>query len=91
MPVKVKIPTALRQYAGGQDTIDLDGDDVGQVLAKLGEGFPELAGHLFDDQGELRNFVNVYLNDQSIRDLEGSASRLSSGDELTIVPAIAGG
>jgi molybdopterin converting factor small subunit len=91
MPIKVMIPTALRQFADGQDTIDLEGADVGQVLGQLADAFPELKRHLFDDDGKLRNFVNVYVNDENIRDNQQQSTPLRPGDELTIVPAIAGG
>jgi len=91
IPVKVMIPTALRQFADGQDTIELEGTRVGQVLRRLGEAYPELKKHLFSDDGELRNFVNVFINDDNIRDKDQQDTLLEAGDELTIVPAIAGG
>ena len=91
MPVKVIIPTALRQYADDNDTVEFDGDTVGKVLEQLGRTFPALRPHLFNDDGELRNFVNVFLNDENIRDRDNQATPLQPGDELTIVPAIAGG
>lgn len=91
MSVKVLIPTALRQYADGQDTVELSGDKVAAVLDQLGGKFPDLKPHLFNDDGELRNFVNVFLNDENIRDLSGQDTAVKPGDELTIVPAIAGG
>ena len=91
MATKVMIPTALRQFASNRDTMDLDGENVGEVLQKLANEFPELKRHLFDDGGQLRNFVNVFLNDQNIRDLDNQQTPLNAGDELTIVPAVAGG
>lgn len=91
MPVKVMIPTALRQFANGNDTIDLEGVDVGQIMGRLADTFPQLKRHMFDDDGELRNFVNVYINDENIRDRQQQGTPLQPGDELTIVPAIAGG
>lgn len=91
MPVKVLIPTALRQYAGDQDTVELEGQSAGDVLDRLGETYPELSQHLFDADGNLRNFVNVFLNDDNIRDRDGRDTPLADGDELMIIPAIAGG
>ena len=91
MPVKIMIPTALRQYAGDSDTVELDGGNVGDVLDQLGRSFPELSQHLFDADGNLRNFVNVFINDDNIRDRDGRDTALADGDELMIIPAIAGG
>jgi len=91
MAVKVMIPVALRQFAGGSDTVEFSGQTVGEVLKQLGEQFPDLRKHLFGDDGELRNFVNVFLNDENIRDRDGQATVLSDSDELVIVPAVAGG
>jgi adenylyltransferase/sulfurtransferase len=91
MAIKVMIPTALRQFADGRDTVELAGANVGQILEQLGQTFPELKRHLFSDDGVLRNFVNVYINDENIRDRNDRDTPLKDGDELTIVPAIAGG
>jgi molybdopterin converting factor small subunit len=91
MSVKVMIPSALRQFAGGQDTIELDGPDVGSVLQKLTEGYPDLKPHLLGDDGTLRNFVNVFVNDENIRDMQKQDTPLGIGDEVLIVPAVAGG
>ena len=91
MPVKVMIPTALRQYTGGLDTGELGGDRVGAVLSALGEAHPELKRHLFTDDGALRSFVNVFVNDENIRDRQQQDTPLAEGDELMIIPAVAGG
>ncbi len=91
MPVKVLIPTALRQFAEGQDAIELDGERIGHVFEALADGFPQLKTHLFSDDGQLRNFVNVFVNDQNIRDMQQQDTPVSDGDEILIVPAIAGG
>ena len=91
MAVKVMIPTALRQLANGQDTLDLNGENVGQVLQQLGETFPELRQHIFSDEGAVRNFINVFVNDQNIRDMDNLETTLTDGDELTLIPAVAGG
>lgn len=91
MTIKVSIPTALRQYANGKNTVELPGSNVGQVLGQLAEGYPELRRHLFSDDGQVRNFVNVFVNDENIRDRENQDTDLREGDELVIVPAVAGG
>lgn len=91
MGIPVYIPTALRQFANEQDKIELDGNTVGEVLQTLSDNYPDLRRHLFNDQGALRNFVNVYVNDDDIRYLQKTDTVLKSGDEITIVPAVAGG
>ena len=91
MPIKVMIPTALRSFAGGQNTITLEGATVGEVLGQLNEQCPELKRHLYADDGSLRNFVNVFVNDANIRDRENQDTPIADGDELSIVPSIAGG
>ncbi len=91
MSVKVMIPTALRSYADGHDTVELEGGNVREVLTKLTDQHPQLKAQLFSDTGDLRNFVNVFVNDENIRDRESSDTSLSDGDEVAIVPAVAGG
>ena len=89
--VTVRIPTALRPHADNRDSIDLSGNSVKEVLASLAGEYPELAKRLFKAENELNRFVNVYLNDEDIRFLENLDTPIKSGDELSIVPAIAGG
>lgn len=91
MSLKVSIPTALRHFADGQNTVELAGENVGQVLRQLGDRFPQLQHHLFTDDGDVRNFVNVFVNDDNIRDCNQLDTPLCDGDEVTIVPAVAGG
>ena len=91
MSVKVMIPTALRQFADNQDTMDMQAANVAEVFSQLGEQFPELKKHLFDADGNVRNFVSVFLNEDNIRDLQNLETAVSDGDELAIVPAVAGG
>ncbi len=91
MGVQVLLPTALRSYANDQADIVLEGGNVGEVLDNLTAEFPELKQHLFDDEGNLRNFVNVYVNEDNIRALDMSNSAVKDGDEITLVPAVAGG
>ena len=87
----VFIPTPLRQYVGGRDTLDVGGRTVDEVLAELVEGHGQLRKHLYDEQGRLRRFVNIYLNDEDIRYLQKGDTAVAAGDEVSIVPAIAGG
>jgi len=88
---KVLIPTPLRQYAGKQDSVELSGSTVGEVLNALTTQHPDLRRQLYNDQGKLRSFVNVYLNDEDIRYLEKDATPVKDGDTVSIVPSIAGG
>jgi len=88
---KVLIPTPLRQYAGKQDTVELSGSTVGEVLTGLTSQFGDLRKHLYNDEGKLRSYVNVYLNDEDIRYLDKEASPVKVGDTISIVPSIAGG
>src|ERR1700733_9773624 len=88
---KVLIPTPLRQYSEKQDSVELTGTTVGEVLGSLTTKFPDLRKQLFSDEGKLRSFVNVYLNDEDIRYLKKDATPVASSDTLSIVPSIAGG
>jgi adenylyltransferase/sulfurtransferase len=91
MSVTVAIPTPLRNFTGGRDAIDLPGATVGEVLDGLLTAHAGLKRHLVQDDGRLRTFVNLYLNDTDIRQLESTSTRVREGDVLTIVPSIAGG
>ena len=91
MAVKVLIPTALRRYANDQGTVEAEGGNVNEVLNNLTQNYPDLRSHLYDDGGKLRNFVNVYVNEENIRALDLDNTRVKSGDEVTLVPAVAGG
>ena len=88
---KVLIPTPLRQFADKHDSVDLPGATVGEVLSALTTQFPDLRKQIFNDEGKLRSFVNVYLNDEDIRYLKKDATPVADGDTLSIVPCIAGG
>jgi molybdopterin/thiamine biosynthesis adenylyltransferase/rhodanese-related sulfurtransferase/molybdopterin converting factor small subunit len=88
---KVLIPTPLRQYAGKQDSVELTGSTVGEVLTALTTQHPDLRQQLYNAEGKLRSFVNVYLNDEDIRYLEKDATPVKDGDTVSIVPSIAGG
>ena len=91
MPVKVIIPTPLRPYTGKRDAVEYDAKTVGEALASLTTQFAELRKHLYADDGRLRSFVNVYVNDEDIRYLQKEATPIREGDTISIVPSIAGG
>src|SRR5690349_20076307 len=88
---KILIPTALRQFTAQSDSVEVNGTTVGDALRSLTERYPELRKNLFNDQGKLRSFVNVYVNDEDIRYLEKDATKLTGGETISIVPSIAGG
>ncbi|MGH9835526.1 MAG: ubiquitin-like small modifier protein 1, partial [Blastocatellia bacterium] len=85
------IPTALRQYAGGQVSVNVEATQIGEALAQLTAQFPDLQKHLFDASGKLRSFVNIYVNDEDIRHLQKEDTEIKETDEISIVPSIAGG
>lgn len=87
----IRIPTPLRQYTNGQAEITVAGADVGAALSDLIGQHPGLRAHLYTDTGELRAFVNVFLNDEDVRHLQGPATPVATSDRLMIVPSIAGG
>jgi len=91
MAVKVIIPTPLRPYAGKQESVDLQASTVAEALVGLTTRFSELKKHLYADDGRLRSFVNIYVNDEDIRYLQKEATDLRDGDTVSIVPSIAGG
>jgi adenylyltransferase/sulfurtransferase len=91
MPVKVIIPTPLRQYAGKKDSISIEARTVAEALAGLTTQYGDLRRHLYTDDGKLRSFVNIYLNDEDIRYLQREQTPLKENDVLSIVPSIAGG
>ena len=87
----IRVPTPLRPYAGGNKDIPVEADTVGQALRQLTETYPALQAHLYDDAGNLRPYVNLFVNDEDVRHLQGGDTPLASDDRLTIVPSIAGG
>jgi len=91
MAVKVIIPTPLRVYAAKKDSAEVSAQTVGEALGGLTVQFAELRKHLFTDDGKLRSFVNVYLNDEDIRYMAKEATPVKDGDVVSIVPSIAGG
>ena len=91
MPVTVRIPTPLRAVAKGNADVQAKGDTIEDVIGDLEHQFPGLRERLVDESGELRRFINIYVNQEDIRFLENKATVLKDGDEVAIVPAIAGG
>ena len=91
MATKILIPTPLRTYTAMQDTIEVEGGTVGELLSNMTSTYTELRKHLFTEDGKLRNFVNIYVNDDDIRYLDKEETLVSSDDTVSIVPSVAGG
>ena len=91
MSVSVRIPTPLRKLTGELDVVSGDGGTLTSCIESLEEQYPGLKERLCDEAGELRRFVNVYVNGEDVRFLAGMATALKAGDEVSIVPAVAGG
>ena len=91
MPHRVLIPTPLRPYTGNQDAVEVEGRTVGEALSALTSRYGDLRRHLYADDGKLRSFVNIYINDDDIRYLDRDATALKPGDVISIVPSVAGG
>ena len=88
---KIHIPTPLRQYTGKQAAVEVKAGTVAEALSELVSGHPDLRRHLYTDDGKLRAFVNVYLNDEDVRYLQKEATAVQDNDSISIVPSIAGG
>ena len=89
--VKVRIPTPLRPLTGGKGEVETDAADIRSMIDSLNGQFPGLKSRICDDKGEIRRFVNIYLNEEDIRFLSGKETLINDGDHISIVPAIAGG
>ncbi len=87
----IKIPPVLRASVGGEREVSAEGGNVGEVLRSLADEHPATAPQLFGENGELNRYVNVYLNDEDVRVLDGLQTRVSDGDTVVILPAMAGG
>jgi len=88
---KIHIPTPLRQYVGKQATVEVSAATVAEAMDALVAKHPDVRRHLYTDEGKLRAFVNLYVNDEDIRYLQKEATAVSEGDSISIVPSIAGG
>ena len=91
MPNQVRIPTPLRRLTDQQSTVTAEGTTVAELIDSLDASFPGMKARLCDDDGELRHFVNIYVNSEDVRYMDGIGTALSDGDEVSIVPAVAGG
>jgi molybdopterin synthase sulfur carrier subunit len=91
MAVKVRIPTPLRKLTNELDIVSTDGGTLGAAIDGLESSYPGLKERICDDQGEIRRFVNIYVNGEDVRFLSGLQTSLKTGDEVSIVPAVAGG
>ena len=91
MSVIVKIPTPLRKLTADQDSVSADGASLSECITSLESSYPGLKERLYDESGEIRRFVNIYVNGEDVRFLQGLATPLKDGDEVSIVPAVAGG
>ena len=91
MPVKVQVPAVLRPHVGGQKSVEASPGTLRDVIAELVGAYPSLSEHLLGEEGQLHRFVNVYVNDEDVRYLEGLDTKLGGGDVLAILPAVAGG
>ena len=91
MPKKVRIPTPLRKLTNNEELVEVNAATIGAAIQELQARFPGIAERLVDDKGEVRRFVNVYVNEEDIRFLQNNATPLKDGDDISIIPAIAGG
>ena len=91
MSVAIRLPTVLRPAASGQSIVNVDGDTIGQVLETLQQTYPAIAGQVLTQEGSLHRFVNVYVNDDDVRYLSALETPVKAGDEVSILPAVAGG
>jgi molybdopterin synthase sulfur carrier subunit len=91
MPTKVRIPTPLRKLTNNQEVVEISATTIGEAITELQSRFPGIQERLVDEKGEVRRFVNVYVNEEDIRFLENQKTPLKDGDEVSIIPAIAGG
>ena len=91
MATTVRIPTPLRRVTDGQDKVDAEGATLREIIESMDSRFPGIKARICDDDGNLRNFVNVFVNGEDVRFMDGVDSATSDGDEISIVPAVAGG
>ena len=91
MSITVRIPTPLRRVTNGEDKVTVEGSNLSEIIGSLDSQYPGIKARICDDQGDLRNFVNVYINGEDVRFLEGLETSTKTGDEISIVPAVAGG
>ena len=91
MGIVIEIPSALKHYVNNQDEVEVQGSSIEEAFESLCADYKELKPNLFDDNGKIRNFINIYINDEDIRYADGMSSSVEDGDCIQIVPSIAGG
>ncbi|MDR3322263.1 MAG: MoaD/ThiS family protein [Synergistaceae bacterium] len=91
MPVSILIPTALRAFTDRRSEITANGSTVGEAIRDFASAYPDIKPHLFEDGGELRSFINIYLGEKNIKSMDGLETPVSDGETIMLVPAIAGG
>lgn len=91
MPVKVRIPSPLQKLTGNQADVESEGATINDVINNLEKKHPGLKERICDEQGKIRRFINIYVNEEDIRFLQGDSTPVKDGDEISIIPAIAGG
>jgi len=91
MSKKVRIPTPLRKLTNNEELIDVNGGTIGEIITELQNRYPGFQERLLDENGQIRRFVNIYVNEEDVRFLDNQNTVLNEGDEISIIPAIAGG
>ena len=91
MPVKIRIPTALQKLTQNEGEVEVQGDNVNEIIDGMDQRFPGFKGRMYDESGEIRRFINIYVNDEDIRYLEAIETPVTDGDTISIIPAVAGG
>lgn len=91
MSIEVRIPTLLRKFTKEKNVVKIEGKTIGELLKELNKKYPGIGERICDEKGEIRRFINFYVNDEDIRFLKGMKTKLKDGDEVSILPAVAGG
>lgn len=91
MATQVFIPTPLQRYVGDKDSVEVVGKTVGEIILNLTIQYPDLRKHIYDEQSKLRSFINIFLNDEDIRCINGLQSVVKNDDSITMLPSVAGG
>jgi len=91
MPIKVNVTSVIEKFVGGQRSFESEGKTIAELIQAIENAFPGFANQLLEENGELRRFVNIYLNDEDVRYLGGLGTELKDDDEVSILPALAGG
>ena len=91
MAVKVRIPTPLRKLTANQSEVQIDGETIAMILGNMESSYPGIKDRICDESGQVRRFINIYINEEDIRFMDGTGTAVNDGDRISIVPAIAGG